>query len=228
MSMISVAIENALLLDVQERQFHSLLEVLAASIDARDTLTAGHSTRVAAYAVGIGQELGFAGDELKVLEMAALLHDYGKIGIEDQVLKKNGKLSEEEYAHIRQHPALTFSILDRIHFARQYRDVPLIAASHHECLDGSGYPRGLTAGEIPFMAKILTVADVFEALTADRHYRDGMPVERALAILDEGVGSRFEGTVVDGLKRCWQTVRATLEATSPSNNLHLIRTSRAA
>jgi len=228
MSMVSVAIENALLLEVQERQFHSLLEVLAASIDARDTLTAGHSTRVAAYAVGIGQELGFTGEELKALEVAALLHDYGKIGIDDHVLKKNGKLSDEEFAHIRQHPALTFSILDRIHFARQYRDVPLIAASHHECLDGSGYPRGLTAGEIPFMAKILTVADVFEALTADRHYRDGMPTERALAILDEGIGTRFEATVVAALKQSWQAVHQTLQSGMPHNRLHLVRTSRAA
>ncbi|MGC4090850.1 MAG: GAF domain-containing protein [Polyangiaceae bacterium] len=129
MSVISVAIENALLLADQNRQFHSLLEVLAASIDARDSLTAGHSFRVAAYAVGIGRDLGFAGEELKLLEIAALLHDYGKIGTDDQVLKKNGKLTPEEYAHIQQHPALTFSILERIHFARPYRDVPLIAAS---------------------------------------------------------------------------------------------------
>lgn len=215
MSMVSVAVENALLLEDQERQFHSLLEVLAASIDARDTLTAGHSTRVAAYAVGIGRELGFTGNELKVLEMAALLHDYGKIGIDDQVLKKNGKLTMEEYTHIQQHPALTFSILDRIHFARQYRDVPLIAASHHEYLDGSGYPRGLTAGEIPFMAKILTVADVFEALTADRHYRPGMSEDQAFTILWEGIGHKFDGDVVDALERSWHGVRAQLLGQAP-------------
>lgn len=210
MSVVSVAIENALLLDGQERQFHSLLEVLAASIDARDTLTAGHSTRVAAYAVGIGRELGFAGHELKVLETAALLHDYGKIGIDDQVLKKNGQLTPEEYAHIQQHPALTFSILERIHFAREYRDVPRIAASHHENLDGTGYPLGLTAAEIPFMAKILTVADVFEALTADRHYRPGMGVGQAFAILEKDIGSKFDPDVVAALHRCWEEVSLAL------------------
>lgn len=210
MAVVSVAIENALLLESQDRQFYSLLEVLAASIDARDSLTAGHSTRVATYAVAIGRELGFTGGELKVLEVAALLHDYGKIGTDDHVLKRNGKLTAEEYEHIKQHPALTFSILERIHFARQYREVPLIAASHHECLDGSGYPRGLMAGEIPFMAKILSVADVFEALTADRHYRCGMDAEQAFAILDEGVGRKFDPEVVAALRCCWRQVRATL------------------
>lgn len=199
----AIAIESAMLLADQDKQFHSLLAVLAASIDAKDPLTAGHSTRVSEYAEGIGRVLGFGDIELEVLRVAAILHDYGKIGIDDQVLKKPGRLSESEFGHIKQHASLTFSILDKIHFARKYRYVPLIASSHHEYLDGSGYPRGLAARDIPFMAKILTVADVFEALTADRHYRLGMSAEAAYEILDAGVGNKFDGNVVAALKEFW-------------------------
>ncbi len=183
---ISIAIENAMPLKDSDRQFHSILEVLAASIDARDTLTAGHSIRVAKYATGIGSLMGFTETDLDVLRVSAILHDYGKIGVDDCVLKKNGKLDAPEYAHMKQHATITNDILEKIYFARKYRGVPLIASSHHEYLDGSGYPSGLDKNEIPFMAKILAVADVYEALTADRHYRQGMAPERALAILEEG------------------------------------------
>lgn len=198
---VAIAVENALLIEDGERQFHSVLETLAASIDARDAMTAGHSMRVAEIAIGIGRVLGFTPTDLDVLRVAAILHDYGKIGTDDAVLKKRGRLESDEYEHIKKHASTTFDILEKIYFARKYRGVPLLAASHHEMLDGSGYPRGLTAKEIPFMSKILTVADVFEALTADRHYRKGMETAKALAILDEGVGSRFDPNVVSALRQ---------------------------
>jgi HD-GYP domain-containing protein (c-di-GMP phosphodiesterase class II) len=198
---VAIAVENALLFADQERQFHSLLDALAASIDAKDKMIAGHSTTVALHAVAIGGELGFNGEELDLLRVAAILHDYGKIGVSDSVLNKEGSLDAEELSHMQSHASLTEDILTRIHFTRQYRHVPLIAASHHERLDGSGYPRGLVGREIPFMAKILAVSDVFEALTADRRYRKKMSIEEALAILDAGVGSSFDGHVVDALKR---------------------------
>src|SRR3989338_8243800 len=127
----------------QERQFHSMLDVLAASIDAKDGLTAGNSTNVSVIALAIGSELGFSSEELDLLRVAAVLHDYGKIGISDNVLKKEGRLDEEEFDHMKSHASLSEDILTRIHFTRKYRNVPMIAASHHECLDGSGYPRGL-------------------------------------------------------------------------------------
>lgn len=198
---VSIAIENAITLRDADRQFLSLVEALAASIDARDTLTAGHSKRVAQIAVGIARELGFAGAEVDVVSVAALLHDYGKIGIADAVLKKDGKLDEHEYGHMKTHASLTFGILDNIKFSRKYRNVPTIAASHHEALDGSGYPSGLTAVQIPFMAKVLAVADVFEALTADRHYRSGMDEVQAMAIIEPGIGRKFEGRVVAALRQ---------------------------
>jgi putative nucleotidyltransferase with HDIG domain len=198
---VAIAIDNALLFYDSDRQFHSLLEALAASIDARDALTAGHSKRVAQVAVGIARELGFEEADLDVLEVSALLHDYGKIGILDSVLKKEGKLDADEFAHMKTHAELTYDILEKIKFSRKYRNVPIIAASHHETPDGHGYPNGFEVQEIPFMAKILTVADVFEALTADRHYRKGMSVAQAYEILDEGTGKKFEPRVVVALKQ---------------------------
>lgn len=199
---VAIAVENAMLLADSEKQFHSILEVLAASIDARDTLTAGHSTRVAAFATEIGRLMGFAETDLDVLRVSAILHDYGKIGVDDCVLKKHGQLSDAEFAHMKQHAAITHDILNKIYFARKYRGVPLIASSHHEYLDGSGYPAGLGRSEIPFMAKILTVADVYEALTADRHYRKSMTPEQALAILEEGVRTnKFDAGVLAAMRR---------------------------
>jgi HD-GYP domain-containing protein (c-di-GMP phosphodiesterase class II) len=215
---VAIAIDNAMLFSDQERQFHSMLDVLAASIDAKDGLTAGHSTNVALHAVAIGRELGFTVEELDLLRVAAVLHDYGKIGVSDSVLKNDGLLDDDEFAHMKSHASLTEDILTRIHFTRKYRDVPLIAASHHERLDGSGYPRGLTAREIPFMAKILTVADVFEALTADRHYRKKMSTEDALAILDAAAGKRFDSHVIAALRRYLGVPEPLAAKTPPAEN----------
>jgi len=199
-SIVSIAINNALTLAEQEKQFQSLVEVMAASIDAKDPLTAGHSAQVSKYAVGIGRELGFDGSDLEVIRLAGLLHDYGKLGIDDQILKKPGRLTAAEYTQIQQHVTLTRSILSKMHFARKYRNVPLVAAAHHEYLDGSGYDSGMTAKEIPFMAKIITVADVFEALTSNRHYRQAMPLLEAFALLEKEAGRKFEPKIIQALK----------------------------
>ena len=146
---IAIAINNAMMFAEQERQFRSILEVMAASIDAKDSLTAGHSAKVTQYATGIAEELGYKKAELDLIGIAALLHDYGKLGIDDQVLKKPGKLTDEEYTHIKQHTGITRAILEKMRFARKYRNVPQIAAAHHEYLDGSGYDGGLIGSEIP-------------------------------------------------------------------------------
>jgi len=215
---VAIAIDNAMLFSDQERQFHSMLDVLAASIDAKDGMTAGHSTNVALHAVAIGRELGFTVEELDLLRVAAVLHDYGKIGVSDSVLKKDGLLDDEEFAEMKRHASLTEDILTRIHFTRKYRNVPLIAASHHERPDGSGYPRGLTGREIPFMARILTVADVFEALTADRHYRKKMNTEDALAILDAGAGTRFDSHVIAALRRYLAVPEPVVARPPPAEN----------
>jgi putative nucleotidyltransferase with HDIG domain len=138
-SIVAIAIVNALMFAEQEKQFQSILEVMAASIDAKDTLTAGHSINVTRFAVGIAKELGFNHSEVDVVRTAGLLHDYGKLGIDDHILKKTGKLNEEEYKHITKHVTITRNILEKMCFARKYRNVPIIAACHHERLDGSGY-----------------------------------------------------------------------------------------
>jgi len=201
-SVVAIAIVNAMMFEEQEKQFQSFLEVMAASIDAKDKFTAGHSINVTRFAVGIASELGFNDSEIDVIRTAGLLHDYGKLGIDDQVLKKPGKLNKEEYQHIKKHVTITRDILEKMNFARKYRNVPAIAASHHEYLDGSGYDSGLQSKEIPFMARIITVADVFEALTADRHYRTAMKLEDALSVIHEGVGSgKFDPNVVNALIR---------------------------
>ena len=203
---VALMIEDRQLLHEQEAQFESLLRVLAASIDAKDTLTAGHSEGVANYSVAIARQLGFSDEDVDVVRVAALLHDYGKIGVEDSVLKKPGKLDDDEYAKIQRHASLTRGILDKIKFSRKYRYVPKIAAAHHETLDGSGYADGLHDNEIPYFAKIIAVADVFEALTADRHYREAMPVAKAQSILEQGAGIKYDSVIVSALGKHLETM----------------------
>ncbi|MBP7494657.1 MAG: HD domain-containing protein, partial [Spirochaetales bacterium] len=169
---LGISIHNALMIETQHRQFQSVLQALAASIDARDVLTAGHSDRVTAYAVGICRELGLSREYTEMIRVASQLHDYGKIGIRDSVLKKPGPLSPREREEIKAHAEKTEQILKKINFEGIYREVPIIAGAHHEWIDGSGYPRGLKGEEIPLGARIIAVADFFEAITAKRHYRD--------------------------------------------------------
>jgi HD-GYP domain-containing protein (c-di-GMP phosphodiesterase class II) len=200
---VAIAIENAILFQEQDRQFKSILEVMAASIDAKDPLTAGHSKNVTQYAVGIADELGFGEIEKDILGVAALLHDYGKLGIDDFILKKEGRLTDQEYECIKKHVFITRDILSKMHFSRLYRNVPFIASYHHERLDGSGYLDGLKSSEIPFMTKIIAVADVFEALTSRRHYREALTPESAFEILEEDSGTMYDESAVAALKKYW-------------------------
>ncbi len=202
-SFVAISIENAILFDEHDQQFKSILEVLAASIDAKDPLTAGHSLNVTKYAEGIARELGFGEAEIEVLTVAALLHDYGKLGTSDDILKKPGKLTPAEYNHIKGHVVNTRNILEKMYLMRKYRDVPLIAASHHERLDGSGYADGRETHQIPFMAKIIAVADVFEALTSKRYYHEARSPETAFAILNEEAGTKLDENIIESLKQYW-------------------------
>ncbi len=202
-SFVAISIENAMLFDEHDQQFTSILEVLAASIDAKDPLTAGHSLNVTKYAAGIARELGFETTEIEVLTVAALLHDYGKLGTSDDILKKPGKLTPEEYDHIKDHVVNTRTILNKMYLMRKYRDVPLIASSHHERLDGSGYADGREAHQIPFMAKIIAVADVFEALTSKRYYHEARSPEAAFDILNEEAGTKLDENIIKSLKQYW-------------------------
>lgn len=194
-------IENAQLYEEQKKTFDSFVRTLASTIDARDPLTAGHSDRIALYSEELTRILNLSTKKRELLRYAALLHDYGKIAIREAVLCKNGSLTIEEYCHIQEHAAYTKSILEKINFSRDFKDVPQIASSHHEKMDGSGYPIGLVGDQIPIESRILAVADVFDALTSKRHYRDRMEFENVMDILEKSIGSHFDKNIIEAFKK---------------------------
>ena len=200
----SIALENAQLFDKMLQMYHeqklmfdSFIDTLAMSIDARDKITAGHSARVRMYAVLLAQFIGMSPKDIGLLAKAATLHDIGKIGIRDSVLQKEGKLTDEEYKHIQEHVRITHNILNRIYMSQDFRIITEMACSHHEKWDGTGYCRHLKGEEITLGGRILAVADVFDAITSKRHYRDKMPIVNVIDILLKGAGSHFEKRLVD-------------------------------
>ena len=200
----SIALENAQLFDQQLQMyreqkllFESFIDTLATSVDARDKITAGHSTRVKLYSSLIAEELGLSQKEKSLIEKAATLHDIGKIGIRDSVLQKEGKLTDEEYKHIQEHVRITHNILNKLYMSPDFRIITEMASSHHEKYDGSGYYRHLKGEEITLGGRILAVADVFDAITSKRHYRDKMPIKNVLGIISDGAGSHFDPEIVD-------------------------------
>ncbi len=193
----SIALENAQLFKEQKELFESFINTLATSIDARDKITAGHSSRVKLYSMLLADELGCDEKYKELIEKAAILHDIGKIGIRDSVLQKEGKLTDEEYKHIQEHVKITHDILEKIHTSESFKMITEFACSHHEKYDGSGYYRHLKGEEIPYGGRILAVADVFDAITSKRHYRDKMPIQNVIDILVSGKDRHFDGKLVD-------------------------------
>ncbi|MCK5913032.1 MAG: HD domain-containing protein, partial [Desulfuromusa sp.] len=193
---IGVALQNVGLIEELHSSFEKTLKVLADSIDARDYLTAGHSEVVTEYAAGIAEELGQSDEYIRMIRIAGLLHDYGKIAIPDSILKKNGELTPGERDIINTHPARTQQILSQVPFHGLQKKIPQITGAHHEHWDGSGYPEGLKGESIPLGARIIAVADFFEAITSKRHYRDPMPIGKALDLLQKSSGSHFEPKIV--------------------------------
>ena len=156
-AVVGISLRNEELLKSKDRQFRSILRGLAASIDARDPLTRGHSEKVTEYTQGICEELGFSPEQREVISTAALLHDYGKLAVPDAILRKPGRLTPRERELVKIHAEQTERILRQISFEGIYRQVPAIAGAHHEKLDGSGYPQGLKGEEIPLGARIIAV-----------------------------------------------------------------------
>ncbi len=200
----SIALENAQLFEQQKQLyreqkelFESFINTLASSIDARDKITAGHSQRVKLYAMLLADALKLDDKTKELIEKAAILHDIGKIGIRDSVLQKEGKLTPEEYSHIQEHVRITHNILDNISMSKDFRIITEIACSHHEKYDGSGYYRHLKGEDIPYGGRILAVADVFDAITSRRHYRDKMPIINVINILIKDSGTHFDKNLVD-------------------------------
>lgn len=205
---IGISLRNVELLEDRDQQMQSILQTLAASIDARDPLTAGHSAKVTEYTMGICDELNLPARERKAIRVAALLHDYGKIGVPDAILKKPGRLTHDEYEIVKTHVEKTRIILERINFSGELSQVPEIAGAHHEKKDGSGYPNGLKGEEIPLGARIIAVADFFEAITAKRHYRAPLPTDMAFSMLEKERGVHFEENIVDAFKAYYQHAHA--------------------
>lgn len=178
----------------QEKQtMRTLIEqtayALAETIDMKDNYTHGHSTRVAAYAEMIAKELGWSGEQRKNLSYIALLHDVGKIGIPAEIINKDSRLTDEEYAVIKTHPVLGFQILSKIN---KFPDLSIGAHYHHERYDGKGYPDGLQGKEIPEIARIIAVADAYDAMTSKRSYRDALPQQIVRAEVEKGIGTQFD------------------------------------
>jgi len=152
------------------------------ALEAKDSYTARHSARVAKYSVMLGRRLGLPEGQLKLLKQGALMHDLGKIGVADTILNKPGSLTEEEFAVMRNHPVVTAAIMRPL---KRFKEFAEIAAWHHERWDGRGYPDGLAGEAIPLLARIVAIADTWDAMTGDRIYRKGMSVETALATLEQ-------------------------------------------
>jgi HD-GYP domain-containing protein (c-di-GMP phosphodiesterase class II) len=182
-----------------------LTRSLTSALDAKDTYTYGHSERVARIAVELGRELGMEGDELGDIYLAGLLHDIGKIGISDAVLGKRDSLTPEEMAHIKQHVTIGYSILADL---RQIRNVLPGVLYHHERYDGTGYPDGLAGEAIPLVARILAVADAFDAMSTTRPYRLAMPSQKAEETLVQGADKQWDKRIVDAFLRCRLKIHA--------------------
>jgi putative nucleotidyltransferase with HDIG domain len=193
--------------------FRSAIRTLSATVDARHPLTAGHSERVTELSMLIAKELGISGNRLEALRYAALLHDIGKIGIADRILLKKGPFEAHERKEMEHHPTKTKNILKKFHFPQKLEEIPDIAALHHERIDGMGYPKGIKGVDLPLAAKIISVADVFDALTSPRDYPkydetgnlldcDRISVSESVAIIEKEAGTHFDTKVVKAFKNC--------------------------
>ncbi|GAB6043451.1 HD domain-containing phosphohydrolase [Endothiovibrio diazotrophicus] len=179
----------------QEQAYLQMMQSLAKALEAKDSYTAGHSARVAKYAVKLAQHIGMAEEQVAVLKRGALMHDLGKIGIPDAILNKPSALSDAEYEEMQKHPVYTAAIMRPL---KRFKEHAEIAAWHHERWDGKGYPDGLAGEAIPLMARIVAIADTWDAMTGDRVYRKGMPREKAIAILSsERESGQFEPGLLD-------------------------------
>ena len=194
----AVFIQNARLINHLKESFLVTVRSLSAAIDTKDPYTHGHSERVCKYALSIGKILEVPKKDLEQLELACLLHDIGKIGIPENILNKEGKLSQDEFDIIRQHPLKGVSILEKTKLSES---VISIVRHHHERFDGHGYPDGLAGEKITLLAKIVTVADSYDAIVSDRPYRQGLSKKIASEEILKGSGSQFDPKVVWAFKK---------------------------
>ncbi|MEH6728065.1 MAG: HD domain-containing phosphohydrolase, partial [Hyphomicrobiales bacterium] len=193
---------------VDEDYLDEIAEAFSDVVDAKSSFTADHSNRVTLYTDIIAEELELTDDHRRWLRRAALLHDIGKLAVSNQILDKPDKLNDDEWVAIRKHPGLSELILERIPV---FRDIAPIAGAHHERVDGKGYPNGMKGDELCLEARILAVADVFDALSAERPYRAAMPIAKVFAILEGDIGSAFDAQCVAALKAGFLRLNADAE-----------------
>ena len=177
-----------------ERLSWQMVQALANTIDAKDSYTNGHSTRVAQYSVMLAEKMGYTGEKLEQLQYAAMLHDIGKIGVPREIINKPSKLTDEEYAIIKTHPAIGENILKEV---SEIPDIAIGARWHHERYDGKGYPDGMKGEDIPELARIIGVADAYDAMTSKRSYRDVLPQEVVIGELEKGKATQFDPEIAE-------------------------------
>jgi HD-GYP domain-containing protein (c-di-GMP phosphodiesterase class II) len=201
---VATAVENAMLYETSKNQFHETILAMATSIEAKDRYTGGHTKRVALFSELIAKYMGMTKDEIHEVRLSATLHDIGKIGIDDKVLKKDAPLDKEEWEHMKQHPEMGYRILAHVKSMRSITDGMRF---HHERPDGKGYPLGLKGEEIPMIARIISVADTFDAMTSTRPYRKGLDYEVAFEEITKYSGTQFDEKVVDAFVKAFKLER---------------------
>jgi putative nucleotidyltransferase with HDIG domain len=172
---------------------NEIIRSFAQAVEAKDIYTRGHSDQVAYYATRLGRELSLTNDELDKLYLAGIVHDIGKIGIPDQILNKPDTLSGDEFSIMKKHPEVGRNILAQV---GSLQDILPIIYHHHERIDGKGYPTGLHGDQIPFLARVVSVVDAFEAMTSDRAYRNALPLNTVKEIMSNGAGTQWESDLV--------------------------------
>ena len=196
----SLALENAYLYDDLKSTYFDTIKTISSSIEARDPYTKGHSERVARFAKAIAEELNWDKKEIDLIDWGGTLHDVGKIGIPDSILNKPGKLTDDEYNHIKLHPLIGAKIIKGISFLKPV--IPYIL-EHHERFDGKGYPMGLAGENISIKGRLLAIADAFDAMTSDRPYRKALKPEDALKEISRDRGTQFDPEIVRAFERAW-------------------------
>ncbi|MCM8804339.1 MAG: response regulator [Candidatus Omnitrophica bacterium] len=191
---IGIGIENSLLFEKMKKSYINAIKSLVISLEAKDKYTKGHSDEVAQYSIMIGEKLGFKDYEIEILKNSSYLHDIGKLGIKDEILLKNDKLDEKEFEIIKQHPLITLKIIEPLNLKKDEIEACLY---HHERINGSGYPYGITGENIPIYAKIIAVADAYSAMTSERPYRKKMSKEEAIEELRKWAGIQFDKDIVE-------------------------------
>lgn len=203
-SLLAVAVSNARMEERRRSTFLRTLESLATALEARDEYTRGHSQRVCEFSLMVGEKMGFGAEALEELRVGTILHDIGKIGVPDEILNKRGRLTDEEFVIMRQHPVIGYEICKPLMLSE---GVLMIIRNHHEKLDGTGYPDGLKGGELPLSLRIVCAVDAFDAMSSRRPYREVMDPLHVQAELSKGAGTQFDPVVIETLRELLPTER---------------------